>query len=175
MDVRLLCHPKTPALAVPNIGVQIIHDPAYLSLLFSVGAPSSTLSVPTPQKPYRTDGLWRTTCFELFVRGDGRGYTEYNFSPSSQWAAYAFTDYRAGMKPLEAVEPPQVRWCDEGQFVVLSVMLEPMPAGGRIALTAVIEELDGTKSYWALAHPPGAPDFHHPDCFVLDLPPPEHP
>ena len=33
----------------------------------------------------------------------------------------------------------------------------------------VIEELDGTKSYWALAHPPGKPDFHHPDCFALTL------
>ena len=25
-------------------------------------------------------------------------------------------------------------------------------------------------SYWALAHPPGKPDFHHPDCFALELP-----
>ena len=39
------------------------------------------------------------------------------------------------------------------------------------AFRAVIEEKDGTKSYWALAHPPGEPDFHHPDCFALDLPP----
>src|SRR3546814_3736372 len=35
--------------------------------------------------------------------------------------------------------------------------------GAKLALSAVIEELDGTKSYWALAHPPGKPDFHHPD------------
>ncbi len=43
-----------------------------------------------------------------------------------------------------------------------------------IALSAVIEETDGTKSYWALRHPPGPPDFHHPDCFALTLeaPPP---
>src|SRR3546814_10579152 len=36
-----------------------------------------------------------------------------------------------------------------------------------LALSAVIEETDGTKSYWALRHPPGKPDFHHPDCFAL--------
>ncbi len=44
----------------------------------------------------------------------------------------------------------------------------------KLALSAVIEETDGTKSYWALRHPPGAPDFHHPDCFALTLeaPPP---
>jgi hypothetical protein len=33
----------------------------------------------------------------------------------------------------------------------------------------VIEESDGTKSYWALAHPAGPPDFHDPTCFALDL------
>lgn len=43
----------------------------------------------------------------------------------------------------------------------------------QIGLSAVIEEMDGTKSYWALAHPAGKPDFHHPDCFTLELPPPE--
>jgi hypothetical protein len=37
------------------------------------------------------------------------------------------------------------------------------------AITAVIEEADGTKSYWALAHPGEKPDFHHPDGFVLEL------
>ena len=35
---------------------------------------------------------------------------------------------------------------------------------------AVLEEKDGTKSYWALAHAADKPDFHHPDCFVAKLP-----
>ncbi len=39
-----------------------------------------------------------------------------------------------------------------------------------IGLSAVIEELDGRKSYWALAHAPGKPDFHQRTCFVLQLP-----
>jgi hypothetical protein len=33
----------------------------------------------------------------------------------------------------------------------------------------VIEAIDGTLSYWALAHAPGSPDFHHLDCFALEL------
>jgi hypothetical protein len=34
-----------------------------------------------------------------------------------------------------------------------------------------LEEQDGTKSYWALAHPPGdKPDFHDPACFAAHLP-----
>jgi len=40
----------------------------------------------------------------------------------------------------------------------------------RAAVSAVIEESDGTRSYWALAHPPGKPDFHHADGFALELP-----
>jgi hypothetical protein len=44
---------------------------------------------------------------------------------------------------------------------------------GPASPSAIIEEEDGTKSYWALAHPrEGPPDFHHPSCFVLELPPP---
>jgi hypothetical protein len=44
-----------------------------------------------------------------------------------------------------------------------------------VGISAVIEEQDGTKSYWALAHPPGAPDFHHPTCFAATLPAPSKP
>lgn len=43
----------------------------------------------------------------------------------------------------------------------------------QMNLTAVIEANDGTKSYWALAHPAGPPDFHNPDCFVARVPAPD--
>jgi hypothetical protein len=39
----------------------------------------------------------------------------------------------------------------------------------RLALSAVIEEGDGTLSYWALKHGPGKADFHVPDGFALEL------
>jgi hypothetical protein len=34
---------------------------------------------------------------------------------------------------------------------------------------AVLEERNSNTSYWALVHPPGAPDFHHADGFALEL------
>ena len=40
------------------------------------------LVIPPPATPDRTDELWRTTCFELFVAGEGDGYREFNLSPS---------------------------------------------------------------------------------------------
>jgi hypothetical protein len=46
----------------------------------------------------------------------------------------------------------------------------PRDAPWRLGLSAVIEETSGRKSYWALAHPPGKPDFHHADCFAYELP-----
>jgi hypothetical protein len=45
----------------------------------------------------------------------------------------------------------------------------------RLGLSAVIEESNGVLSYWALKHPPGNPDFHHPDAFVLEVNPPPQP
>jgi hypothetical protein len=39
----------------------------------------------------------------------------------------------------------------------------------RLALTAVIEHATGALSYWSLHHPPGPPDFHHPDGFALKI------
>ena len=40
----------------------------------------------------------------------------------------------------------------------------------QLGLSAILEETDGTKSYWALAHPEGdKPDFHDPVCFAARL------
>jgi hypothetical protein len=45
----------------------------------------------------------------------------------------------------------------------------PKDVPWRLGLSAVIEEMSGRKSYWALAHPPGKPDFHHADGFVHEV------
>jgi hypothetical protein len=39
----------------------------------------------------------------------------------------------------------------------------------RLGLSAVIEDDNGSLSYWALKHPSGKPDFHHPDAFALEI------
>jgi hypothetical protein len=39
----------------------------------------------------------------------------------------------------------------------------------RIALAAVIEDNNGSLSYWGLRHAPGKPDFHHPYGFALEV------
>lgn len=118
--------------------------------------------------PERADGLWQRTCFELFVWPVGNpGYFEFNFAPSTQWAAYTLEGYRAGLAGL-AIAAPAIERLEDG--VRVSVDLSGLPDGHwRLGISAVIEESDGTLSYWALAHPPGKADFHDPACFVLTV------
>lgn len=149
-----------------------------LTLRYVVTGPIENLSLPPLAAPSRADGLWRRTCFEAFVRaGPGEAYYEFNFSPSTEWAAYRFDGYRQGMAPAEGVEAPRIEpiLTDEGFELSVSLELGQVPglpgaAPWRLGLSAVIEDAAGAISYWALAHPPGKADFHHADGFTLDLP-----
>jgi hypothetical protein len=44
-------------------------------------------------------------------------------------------------------------------------------ASWRLGLSALIDDTGGARSYWALAHAPGKPDFHHAASFALDFSP----
>jgi hypothetical protein len=127
------------------------------------------IRIPPPSTTRRVDGLWRHTCCELFVARDGvDAYLELNFSPSGEWAAYAFESYRkaAGLPDLL----PSLRVKREKQVLELEAEAA-VDEGGRlrVAMSVVVEDRQGALSYWALAHPPGKPDFHHRDAFALEL------
>ncbi|HSG34315.1 MAG TPA: DOMON-like domain-containing protein, partial [Sphingomonadaceae bacterium] len=124
----------------------------------------------------RADGLWQTTCFEAFLMPEGGlAYVELNLSPSERWAAYDFDDYRAGMREREFPREPDCTMRIGSSFAIFDAAI---PASGLpgvpcgLGLSAVIEEEGGVLSYWALAHPEGKPDFHHPACFAATLPAP---
>ena len=170
----LVCHPDTPASAVTDIEVSVDWNISGLWLRFHAELDLERIALPGPASPIRADGLWSTTCFEAFFKpGGGGGYVELNLSPSSQWAAYDFIGYREGMAPAELETAPTIGLdASDGHFA-LEADIVPLAAWAgskvQLALSAVIEETDGTKSYWALAHPPGKPDFHHPTCFAATL------
>lgn len=178
-ECLLLPHPLYPVRTVDMVSVKWQRDHGYFFLRFAVEAPSDYLAVPPWRGPDRADNLWQTTCFELFARRPGdTSYAEYNFSPSGQWAAYAFADYRDRLDDIFPECTPQISLETGDQWLHCQIVLElPEPwasAPLAIGLSAVIEEIDGTKSYWALSHPAkGPPDFHHPDCFALHLPAPD--
>lgn len=175
----LVAHPATPDAAVAAIEAAVHRGPGgVLTLSFLVTGRIEALNIPPRAAPIRTDDLWRHTCFEAFLRAPGADpYVEFNFSPSSQWAAYAFSGYRE-RAPDPAMPAPFID-ADGGRTrfeLRASVDVSGFPdlladAPWRVGLSAVLEAADGHRAYWALAHPPGRPDFHHADAFALTLPP----
>lgn len=176
MPFSLMPHPDFPATACRSITVDVAVEDGMIALHYRLAGDIGALVIPPPAMPGRADGLWRSTCVELFVGGAGDGYTEFNFAPSSQWAAYRFDGYRAGMAALALEAPPVIRIERDADMLTVAVTLHHAATpGAPIGLSAVIEAADGTKSYWALAHAPGPPDFHNRDCFIATLPAPECP
>lgn len=168
MRHSLVCHPDTPARHVTAIEVELSLSGDGAARLAFYTTPGAALALPATAPAHRADELWQHTCFELFAQSGEAGYTEFNLSPSGQWAAYRFDRYRAGMQHLDMPFDPGIGTERQGVTFALEARL-PIGDARRIALSAVIEEIDGTKSYWALRHPPGKPDFHHPDGFALQL------
>lgn len=161
---QLICHPGTPARTVRSVAAELVMGAADAVLLTFYVTPGEALAVPAPTVPARTDGLWQRTCFEMFLMPEREtGYFEFNLSPSRQWAAYRFDGYRAGMSALELPSAPRIELERQGEAFVMEAQVDlgGIPSAPmRLALSAVVEESDGTKSYWALRHPPGKPDFH---------------
>lgn len=176
MTVTLARHPATPCPAVSAVAVEVAREAdGGLTLVYRVLGDAAALRVPAPADAARSDGLWRHTCFEAFVMAQpGSGYREFNFAPSSRWAAYRFAAYRDGAADLAMPAPIVASRMVAGRLELSARLpgatLPPGPA--RLGLTAVLEDRAGDLSYWALRHPPGKPDFHHTEAFALVLPPP---
>lgn len=179
---RLVPHPSTTDTLVDAVTATLAWTEAgALAIAFRATGAIESLRIPPCCAPARADGLWRHTCFEAFVMvGDGPAYHELNFSPSGEWAAYAFRGYRDGGLLDVVCAPGIVARCDPGHLALDAVVAaRSLPAPGRggmlrLGLAAVIESADGVLSYWALRHAADRPDFHRAETFTLALPPPEH-
>lgn len=153
--------------------ITIGRDEDNLRLRFRIPGDSSHLDLPDRKEPGRADGLWERTCFECFIREAGAvAYHEYNLSPSTEWALYRFEAYRSGRTNPD-MPAPVVKVARRPNGFELSTRISAPSLGKadwQVGVSAIIRELGGPKSYWALAHPPGEPDFHDPACFALQLP-----
>ena len=161
-------HPSSSISTLNSIRVSIWRDGGRWHFRYLV-AGAADLIMPGAIEPGRADDLWRHTCFEAFVGLEGGAYLEFNYSPSGQWAAYRFDGPRQGMRD----EPATVEvWRDFGEdWIAIEAGVEcaALRAGAPLGLSAVVEEAQGAKSYWALAHHPGPPDFHDRSCFTALL------
>jgi hypothetical protein len=162
--------------------------PAALRLTLELHAPptdpAGNLLLPAAGRAtagQRLDGLWQHTCLECFLGAAGQeAYWEFNLAPDGDWNVYALDGYRQGLRPEPSVEhlPFDCRWQSspsDGLQLQLQLQAE-LPsrlaeqlrssrkgdAGPALEwnVTAVLEQCDGTLSYWAVGHRPEPADFH---------------
>lgn len=173
--VQLKTHPLLPGQAAHAVEVEAaLPDGGGLLLRYRVTGPG--IRVPAPCLPAACDGLWQHTCCEAFIaEGGGTAYREFNFSPSGALAAYRFSGYRERDTDYRAPLAPEIEvqaW-ENGFMLAASLSPRLLPADERVrlGLSVVLEMLDGSKVYWALAHLAAQPDFHLRDSFSLLLDP----
>ena len=180
--LNLICHPATPAPVVRSVEVRVNGLPdGGMVFAYCLRGDMARLLIPVEPSPARADLLWEHTCFEAFVGVQGEtAYHEFNFSPSGQWATYAFSDYRRRIDVPPGGPAPHItarlfagRLELEATVAAAALPVSPANAAREIGLAAVVEAadtIDGSHSYWALRHPAARPDFHQRQGFALELP-----
>ena len=180
MRLRLTCHPATPTDTMRSLAAEVDRQPdGLLCVTFRLVGQLDRLRIPAAGVPRLGARLWEHTCFEAFVAiADAVAYHEFNFAPSGEWTIYAFSGYRDGGMLRDPSLAPAivVRRTDEqlelaAQAPLAQLSPQHRTATLRLGLSAVVEAHDGTRSYWALRHPPGRPDFHNPNAFAVTLEP----
>lgn len=182
--LRLVCHPASASRLTHGVEVVVaVAADGGLELSYQVTAEPGTLVIPPPSADTAgpVDGLWRHTCLEVFLmRSGGSAYREFNFSPSGQWASYAFSAPRQRDVAAEAGwrTSPKIAFfkLSKGFSLRATLPASHLPGGEgglRIGLSAVLEthqaESPELCTYWALHHPLPLPDFHHSAAFALTL------
>jgi len=179
METKLWADPAYPCDPIETIHATVERvSQTLLRFRYVVIGDISQLRIPPPAPPVRTARLWEATCFEAFLRAEGENaYLELNFSPSSQWAAYAFTHYRQGMANAPLPAAPEISVGRSAGRLEVQVAVSPNLGAGPCSLNvaAILENSGGERSFWAARHPGDGPDFHHPSCFIDRLPPADQP
>lgn len=175
MKISMTHHPTTLCSEVTNIETDVRWDEESLHLVYRLSGHLSQLLIPKKSQSIQVDGLWEHTCFEVFLAVEGEpGYYEFNFSPSTTWAAYSFSAYREN-KPWDIPHQPVITVQQSKNELILNAVISkkalPLNTHKRwqMNLTAVIENNNKEKSYWALTHPTPQPDFHHRDGFTYEI------
>jgi len=179
--LALICHPRFPSVAVGRVEVDVRRSSRILALSFTIAGDLTRVRLPSAGPTRMGTQLWEHTCCEAFIAVDGRNaYHEFNFAPSGEWAAFAFTGYRDGAPLNDVTLAPQIalRTTTARLQLEASVRLESLSPDHVqmplwLGLAAVVEANDGTLSYWSAWHPAERPDFHRAEARIVRLEPPD--
>lgn len=159
-------HPSGADVGVLALECEVVRGAGGWQLRYALRGDVGRLAVPVPAAvPQARDGLWQHTCFEAFAaRPDAAGYWEFNFSPSGDWAAYAFAGERVRCAVQPPVQAPRIACVRAADALRVEVWLPDWvqaPQGAwQWGLSAVLEDTQGALAYWALHHAKAQPDFH---------------
>jgi hypothetical protein len=165
-------HPAVACAALRGIEASVARTAdGRLKVLYVLEGELDRLRIPQPRPARIAERLWQHTCCEIFIARKGLpSYHEFNLSPSGEWAAHAFARYREGALLADPALDPCLAVNRGADRLELAAVI-PFQYEGKllIGLSAVVEDQEGTLSYWALRHAAGKPDFHHPDAFAMEL------
>ncbi|MEL6238465.1 MAG: hypothetical protein AAFQ90_07710 [Pseudomonadota bacterium] len=169
----LMLHRACDLGPIRAVTASIVPSKAGFEAQFRLEGRISGIIVPSAGPSVRTDNLWKTTCLEVFWQPIGQpGYVEFNLSPSGRWASYDFDSFREGMRdaPVKSIALSCSHSDSDkegGELLLAASVSAELPAPAQVALNAIVEHSDGALQYWALAFPPGPPEFHSEACRQL--------
>lgn len=157
--------------SISLVGAIEQQSPFTLNVGYWLRDPNQLIEWPTPMHDHsREDYLWQHTCFEIFLGVKGEDYyREINLSPSQNWQAYQFEEYRypedIPPQPAFDIELLQLKRTHYGLNVSLDLtefMLKHQLKWTDLflGLTAVLKTTQG-EHYFAMQHSSPQADFHN--------------
>lgn len=164
-------HPTTPVPWIENATVNVVLNTHNVTLIYQLMGNIQLLQIPTPHELHdRTDNLWQHTCCEIFIANDNTAqYREWNFSPSSQWQLYEFTNYRESRTTPKTLEPQIYSIITPNQFTLTVHLPNTWHFHNtklRLGLAMILQDIAGKIYYLALKHVNALPDFHNTDTWI---------
>jgi hypothetical protein len=171
--LSLIPHPAFPAPRGLAVFAGVSATAGALALTYRLEGALHDLVLPGAGPVRRGADLWRSTCFEAFVRAPCGVYGEINLAPDGAYCAYRFDGYRrVGARDWDLCAPAlDVVRAGDTLTMKAQVHVQDPALQGRVklGLTVVVQSAAQEASFWALAHPLARPDFHHPDGCIIDL------
>ena len=110
-------------------------DQRILALDYELVVPADQLIWPAAAaSPQRRDGLWQSTCLELFIAQPNEPrYWEINLSPSGDWNVYRLSGYRQGLQAEPFIERISLNSQSAADRHQLHARVELPPALSQVA------------------------------------------
>ena len=156
--------------------VALVNDALNVTYVIA-GATERIKFASTSPQPSRKNELWRTTCFELFMKLPvAAEYWEFNLAPSLDWNAYRFTNYRSALQQEAHIADIKIATEVANRNLTRLQAMLPLPSRViaqplAIGISSVIEDHEGNMHYFALRHAGTKPDFHDPAGFDIKIDP----